>query len=79
MVPLLPAQLGIPGGIELAIIFLIFLLLAVPVVLLVLAIGYLRQRGASEDADRPDARDERIADLEAEVEMLRAHLEAERE
>jgi sec-independent protein translocase protein TatA len=69
MLTALPAQFGVPGGPELLIILLVLLLLGVPVVA-VAAAGVLLFRGRSD-------RDERIAELEAEVERLRDRLDDE--
>jgi len=66
-----PAPLQIPGAIELAVILLIFLILAVPIVALVLAIRWYRGR-----PDTDDATEERIEELEAEVAELKSELEA---
>ena len=63
----LPAQFGVPGGPELVIIALVLVLLTVPAVV-VAAVAVLFFRGRSE-------RDERIAELEAEVERLRDRLD----
>lgn len=64
-----------PGGLELAVVALIlFLLFGVPLTL-VLVLGY---RFVAGQAD-VEATDERIEDLEAEVEDLRERLEAEAE
>ncbi|WP_026190258.1 hypothetical protein [Halomicrobium katesii] len=57
-------QLGLPGTQELIIVLLIFVLFAAPVVVAAaLAIGYFRR---SSD----DGTDERIAELEREVDEL---------
>ncbi|MFC5279849.1 preprotein translocase subunit TatA [Halorubrum rubrum] len=69
MLTALLAQFGVPGGPELLIILLVLLLLGVPVVA-VAAAAVLLFRGRSD-------RDERIAELEAEVERLRDRLDDE--
>ena len=65
----LPAQFGVPGAPELVIIALVLLVLTVPAVV-VAAAAVLLFRGRSE-------RDDRIAELEAEVERLRDRLDEE--
>jgi membrane protein implicated in regulation of membrane protease activity len=59
---------GMPGGMELAIIFLILLLLAVPLVLIVVALRYVSRD--SGDADLED----RVETLEGDVAALREEL-----
>ncbi|GGL32009.1 hypothetical protein GCM10009037_14550 [Halarchaeum grantii] len=63
-----PAFLGgMPGGVELLVILLVAVVLfGIPVLLLLGGGGYLLARGATED--------ERIAELESEVEALRDQL-----
>ncbi|SFS01788.1 hypothetical protein SAMN05216559_2547 [Halomicrobium zhouii] len=58
------AQFGIPGAQELLIILMIFGMLAIPVVGIALVIKYLTGNDSETD--------ERIAELEREVEELRA-------
>jgi hypothetical protein len=67
MVPLFP---GMPGGIELLVIFVMMLMLfGVPVVVVLLGgAAWLRSN---------DASDERIEELEEEVEQLRANQSGE--
>ena len=71
MVSLVPAFGGVPGGPELIIILIIAVLLfGVPLVLVAAAVLYLTTRSEDETAaERTD--DDRIAELEAEVERLR--------
>ncbi|MFB6134130.1 MAG: preprotein translocase subunit TatA [Halanaeroarchaeum sp.] len=72
MFPAHPAVLAVPGGIELAVIVLIFVLLfGVPLVLL----GVLGYWVASPDED---VTAERVEALEAEVAELKSRLEDER-
>lgn len=68
MVPavLLPAQFGIPGAMELAVILIIFLLFAVPIGLVLLGVVFLLRRSG-----RSNELDERITELEAQVESLK--------
>lgn len=67
---LLPVQMMIPGAMELAVMLLIFLLFAAPIALVLLGIVYLlRRRGGSNELD------ERITELEAQVESLRETVE----
>lgn len=68
MVPtvLLPAQFGIPGAMELAVILLLFLLLAAPIGLVLLGIVFLLRRSS-----RSNELDERITELEAQVKSLK--------
>lgn len=69
-VVLLPVQMMIPGAMELAIMLLIFLLFAAPIALVLLGVAYLlRRRGGSNELD------ERITELEAQVESLRETVE----
>jgi membrane protein implicated in regulation of membrane protease activity len=55
---------GMPGGMELAVIFLIFVSLAIPV-LLVLALFRFRRAGSGNDLE------DRVANLEGQVAALR--------
>jgi sec-independent protein translocase protein TatA len=77
MVSLVPAFGGIPVGPELLIILIVAaLLFGVPVVLVAGAVLYLATRSEdetanAETADSETADDDRIAELEAEVERLR--------
>ncbi|MFB6069772.1 MAG: preprotein translocase subunit TatA [Halanaeroarchaeum sp.] len=65
---------GVPGGMELAVILLIFVLLfGVPLTLL-LVLGY---RFTARKADERET-EERIDELESEVETLRNRLEDDR-
>lgn len=65
---------GMPGGIELLVVlFVLFVLFGVPATLLVL-LGYKHLRD-STDSDT----DERLSELESEIEQLKARLEAEEE
>ncbi|WP_424014212.1 preprotein translocase subunit TatA [Halorubrum xinjiangense] len=67
MVPLVPAFGGVPAGPELVIILIVFVLIfGVPLVLVAGAVLFLALRSDDEAAD-----DDRIAELEAEVERLR--------
>ena len=71
---LLPAQFGIPGGMELAVMLLIFVLFAAPIGLVLLGVAYLlRRRGGSNELD------ERITELEAQVESLRDAVDESRD
>lgn len=66
-----PAVIGIPGGVELIVILLIFVLLfGVPLTLLVI-LGYTVLGDSGESAVSED----RLEELEAEVELLRERLE----
>lgn len=65
-----PLPLQVPGGIELFIIGMIFVILAIPVALLVILIVLLRRR-SKEDSGSED----RIDELEARVEELESELE----
>lgn len=67
---ILPLQMGIPGGMELAVILLVFLLFAAPIGLVLLGVAYLLQRRG-----RSNELDERISELEAQVESLRETVE----
>jgi sec-independent protein translocase protein TatA len=63
---------GVPGGLEMVVVlFVLFVLFGVPATLLV-ALGYKHVR---DSARAPD--DERLSELESEVEELRERLEAE--
>lgn len=67
MLSLVPAVVGMPGGVELLVIaFILFLLFGVPVALAVL-VGYRYLQGRTSD--------DRIDDLEAEIESLRETVE----
>lgn len=69
--PRSPLQVGIPGTQELFVIVFVFLLLAIPTVLVVaVVVGAVRWLGGDDD--------ERVAELEAEVERLRDELDAVR-
>lgn len=72
MVPsvLLPAQFGFPGAMELAVLLLIFMLFAVPVGLVLLGVVLLLRRGGGSNE-----LDDRITELEAQVESLRESVE----
>jgi len=73
MVPTVPAFGGVPGGPELLILLIIFVLLfGVPVAVIagVLLVLKLRSDGDGSEADR-------IAELEAEVERLREKVDEE--
>lgn len=71
MLSLVPAVVGIPGGIELIIIFFVmFLLFGVPVAL-ALILGYRYVKGQAGE----DVKEERIAELEAELAELRDAVE----
>jgi type IV secretory pathway VirB3-like protein len=63
---LVPLQ--VPGGPELLIIFILFLFLAVPALLVVAVIVYLLRR-------QPSGPDDRVADLEQRVDELETRLE----
>jgi sec-independent protein translocase protein TatA len=77
MVSLVPAFGGVPGGPELIIIMVIAVVLfGVPLVLVAAAVLYLATRdedetATAETATGETADDDRIAELEAEVERLR--------
>ncbi|MFY4815336.1 preprotein translocase subunit TatA [Haloarcula sp. AONF1] len=77
MVSLVPAFGGVPGGPELIIILVIAVVLfGVPLVLIAGAVVYLATRSEDETAngetaDSETADDDRIAELEKEVERLR--------
>jgi len=65
----LPAFVGgMPGGMELLVLFGILLSLLVPVALVVLALQYLRDGSGDGDLER------RVANLEGQVEALREEL-----
>ncbi|WP_336034702.1 hypothetical protein [Halobacterium yunchengense] len=55
---------GLPGGMELAVVFLILVSLAIPLVLVVAVLQFLRG-GSSDDLE------ERVANLEGQVSALR--------
>ncbi len=67
-----PLPLQVPGLVELGVIFLIFLILAVPVALLVGLIILLRRRseGSQSEQETIDELETRVAELEAEIEDL---------
>ncbi|WP_281195584.1 preprotein translocase subunit TatA [Halorubrum sp. F4] len=67
MLVALPAQFGVPGGPELVIIMLVLLLLAAPVALGAVAVFLLLRRRSTLE--------ERIAELESEVDRLRERVE----
>jgi len=67
--PLQPAFVGgMPGGMELFVIFGVLLSMLIPVALVALALQYLRD--GSGDPDLED----RVANLEGQVEVLREEL-----
>jgi len=69
---MVPLQLvGVPGGVELLVIGLVFLLLfGIPlVVVVVVGVLWLRSRGTD------DGTEQRVAELEREVERLREQLD----
>lgn len=71
MLSLVPAVVGVPGGIELVVIFFVmFLLFGVPVAL-ALILGYRYVKGQAGE----DVKEERIAELEAELAELRDAVE----
>lgn len=71
MVSLVPAVVGVPGGIELLVIFFVlFLLFGVPVAL-ALILGYRYVKGQAGEAET----EKRIAELEAELAELRDAVE----
>lgn len=81
MVPaLVPLQFGMPGGMELAVLFLRFIIFAVPIGLVIVGIALLRSRGGSS-AD-PETHDptveERLDRLEAQLDAIQASLESTR-
>lgn len=59
---------GMPGGMELFVMFGILLSLLIPVALVVLALQYLRGDSGGSDLER------RVATLEGQVEALREQL-----
>ena len=59
---------GLPGGMELAVIFLMVLSLALPLLLLVAVVRYLTDDSSSNDLE------ERVANLEGQVDALREEL-----
>lgn len=59
---------GIPGGMELAVIFMILVSLAIPVILVVAFFRYLGDRSSSDLEDR-------VANLEGQVAALREGLQ----
>ena len=68
-----PAVVGMPGGIELAVIVLIFVLLFGVPLTIVLVLGYRMTERVGESA----ASERRLEELESEVEDLRDRLEDE--
>lgn len=73
MIPALQLFVGVPGGMELAVIVLIFVLLfGIPLTLL-LFLGYRFTAGQATDEET----DARIEELESEVADLRERLEDE--
>lgn len=73
MVPVALAFVGMPGGVELLVILLIFVLLfGIPITIL-LVLGFKFTQRASEEP----ATDERIEELEADVSALKERLEDE--
>lgn len=71
MLSLVPAVVGVPGGIELVIVFfVVFLLFGVPVAL-ALILGYRYVKGQAGE----DEKEQRIAELEAELAELRDAVE----
>ncbi len=70
-----PLPLQVPGGIELLVIGLIFVILAIPVALVVVLVVLFMRRSGDDSAS-----EDRIAELEARVEDLESELaEADRE
>lgn len=67
MVSLVPAAIGVPGGVELIVIFIIFLLLFGVPLALALLLGYKYVSGRAAEQEQA----ERIAELESEIEELR--------
>ncbi len=66
--------LGMPGGLELLLVlFVFFVLFGVPAALLVL-LGYKHIRGSADDRT-----DERLSELESDIERLEARLEGDEE
>lgn len=73
MVPVALAFVGMPGGVELLVILLMFVLLfGIPITVL-LVLGYKFTQRASEDPGT----DEKIEELEAEVSALKERIEDE--
>jgi sec-independent protein translocase protein TatA len=71
---MVPLQMGIPGGPELLVILLIMVLLfGIPLVLLGVG-GFVYLRSNADDDTK-----ERIAELEGEIDQLKAELDAERD
>lgn len=65
---------GMPGGLELLLVlFVLFVLFGVPATLLVL-LGYRHIRGSADTRT-----DERLSELESDIERLEARLEADEE
>lgn len=67
-----PLPLQVPGFTELAVIALIFLILALPVVLLVVLVLWLRSRsgGTQSKAETIEELETKVAELESQVEEL---------
>ena len=67
-----PLPLQVPGFMELAVILLIFLILAVPVALLVGLVLLLRRRseGAQSEGETVEELETRVAALETKIEDL---------
>lgn len=73
MVSVTPAVVGMPGGLELLVILVIFVLLfGIPLTIL-LVLGYRLTERAGESAIPED----RLEELEAEVDELKTRLEDE--
>jgi len=71
---MVPLQMGIPGGPELLVILLIMVVLfGVPLVLLGVG-GFVYLRSNADDDTQ-----ERIAELEGEIDQLKSELDAERD
>lgn len=64
-----PAFGGLPGGMELFVVALIFLLLSVPVLLVLVGLGWFASRGSGGPSQ------ERVDELEDEVADLKRRLE----
>lgn len=67
-----PLPLQVPGFMELAVIVLIFAILAVPVALLIGLVIWLRRRSESAEPteDEIEELEAKVAELEAQVESL---------
>jgi len=73
MVPTVPAFGGVPGGPELLILLIVFVLLfGVPIAVIAGVVVVLKLRS---DGEEPET--DRIAELEAEVERLREKVDAD--